>query len=262
MTEYLYHYTSLDTLQLILKSKKIRFNNLDNMDDANESITLDLKNLRKHVYTSSWTKESKESIPLWKFYSDDMKGVRIKLPENPFKIVHVKEEVEGLKIDDLVTPELLENIKKQLALYSPGHPVLMPITYTEDEDLLAQNVMNIDRQNDHIMIKYENIGRFKDKDWEFQREWRYKINSYPISHEKIGSAIRNSNIKIVDFILRSYEESQPLPFIDIEIDEEAFRLMEVTGGPKMNDAQKSILEKSIQQYNANMKFEYSKLNIR
>lgn len=33
---YLYHYTSLSTLALILKSKTIRFNSLINMDDAED----------------------------------------------------------------------------------------------------------------------------------------------------------------------------------------------------------------------------------
>ena len=33
MPEYLYHYTAVDTLELILKNKTIRFNPLTKMDD-------------------------------------------------------------------------------------------------------------------------------------------------------------------------------------------------------------------------------------
>ena len=33
MVEYLYHYTTVDTLELILKNKTIRFNPLTKMDD-------------------------------------------------------------------------------------------------------------------------------------------------------------------------------------------------------------------------------------
>ncbi|MBE6746525.1 MAG: hypothetical protein E7558_03645 [Ruminococcaceae bacterium] len=35
-TEYLYHYTSIETLALILKNRTIRFNSLDKMDDLQE----------------------------------------------------------------------------------------------------------------------------------------------------------------------------------------------------------------------------------
>lgn len=37
MNEYIYHYTSIETLALILQSKKIRFNSLKNVDDINET---------------------------------------------------------------------------------------------------------------------------------------------------------------------------------------------------------------------------------
>ena len=38
-TEYLYHYTSVDSLALILKNKTIRLNPLDKMDDLQEKKT-------------------------------------------------------------------------------------------------------------------------------------------------------------------------------------------------------------------------------
>ena len=42
--KYLYHYTSLETLALILKNKTICFNNLLNVDDLEEPSTQDMGN--------------------------------------------------------------------------------------------------------------------------------------------------------------------------------------------------------------------------
>lgn len=39
MNQYLYHYTSIETLALILKNRTIRFNNLQNVDDPEEAET-------------------------------------------------------------------------------------------------------------------------------------------------------------------------------------------------------------------------------
>ena len=62
--EYLYRYTSLESLALILKSRQIRLNPLDKMDDLQEQKTADVENLGKFVFISSWTEESDESIPM------------------------------------------------------------------------------------------------------------------------------------------------------------------------------------------------------
>lgn len=77
--EYLYRYTSLESLALILKSRQIRLNPLDKMDDLQEQKTADVENLGKFVFISSWTEESDESIPMWRMYTDPRAGVRIKM---------------------------------------------------------------------------------------------------------------------------------------------------------------------------------------
>ena len=43
--EYLYHYTNIETLALILRNQTIRFNSLDKMDDLQEQQTADIKNI-------------------------------------------------------------------------------------------------------------------------------------------------------------------------------------------------------------------------
>ncbi len=85
MNEYLYHYTSIETLALILKNRTIRFNNLLNVDDPEEAETKDLGLSGKHCLVSCWTKSSEDTLPMWNMYTPRMKGVRIKMKMNPFK---------------------------------------------------------------------------------------------------------------------------------------------------------------------------------
>ena len=44
-TDYLYHYTSLEKLALILKNRTIRLSPLDKMDDRQEQKTSDVENV-------------------------------------------------------------------------------------------------------------------------------------------------------------------------------------------------------------------------
>ena len=83
--DYLYHYTSIETLALILANHTFRLTSLDQMDDLQEKEAFDLKNAGQFCYISSWTDDETENIPMWKMYSSLSSGVRIKLKANPFK---------------------------------------------------------------------------------------------------------------------------------------------------------------------------------
>lgn len=85
MNEYLYHYTSIETLALILKNRTIKFNNLMNVDDPEEAETKDLGLFGRHCLVSCWTRSSEDILPMWNMYTPEMKGVRIKMRMNPFK---------------------------------------------------------------------------------------------------------------------------------------------------------------------------------
>ena len=83
--DLLYHYTSFETLALILTNRTICFNSLQYVDDIEEAETEDMSNFGKYVYVSCWTDDSEESIALWNLYTPKMHGVRIGLPRFPFK---------------------------------------------------------------------------------------------------------------------------------------------------------------------------------
>lgn len=109
MDKILYKYTTLESLALILRSKKIRLNPLTMMDDLQEAQSSDEIEYGKYVFISSWMDQPLESIAMWKLYSNMYSGVRIGLKENPFvKYTVNKQDVErvypsaSLKGDSMV----------------------------------------------------------------------------------------------------------------------------------------------------------------
>lgn len=83
MLNRIYHYTSVDTLEKILRNQTIRFNRLDCVDDVQEC---SVSSYAKYVFISCWTESEEENIPLWKMYTNDVtQGVRISLPRDMFK---------------------------------------------------------------------------------------------------------------------------------------------------------------------------------
>lgn len=84
--EFLYHYTTIETLAYILSTKKIRFNALTHVDDMMEGKSKDFEHIGQYFLVSCWTNLEEENIPFWNMYSKDMKGVRIKLPSSLFLI--------------------------------------------------------------------------------------------------------------------------------------------------------------------------------
>ena len=110
--KYLYHYTSLETLALILRNKTICFNNLLYVDDLDEAETEDMGKFGKFVYVSCWTEDSEESIPLWNLYTPNMHGVRIRMPEFPFKKYRFKKGEYFLSEEESKTITMKEKQKE------------------------------------------------------------------------------------------------------------------------------------------------------
>ena len=163
--EYLYHYTSIDILALILQNHTIRLNPLNKMDDLQEQKTADVENLGKFVFVSSWTSDDAESIPMWKMYTNPLSGVRIKLHKNPFvrnntfmKDIIAKtrfqasdESDQSEKADTFL--DLSELMSK--GYFSPqawGGEILKEIQYTDDQSLLEPKVSEITDTNITINI--------------------------------------------------------------------------------------------------------------
>lgn len=158
MKQSFYHYTSIDTLEKIFSSRSLCFTNLDLVDDLDEVETADLKKFGRFCYVSCWTKEEKESIPMWKMYTPDMQGVRIKMNESPFKkyIIFPGQFANTEQIETYIN--VAERDEKELPYILSTYPQMIEVDYTEREELLYPKIKT-ENSNYKKEIVFENGKR-------------------------------------------------------------------------------------------------------
>ncbi len=257
--DFLYHYTSIDNLALILKNRTIRLNPLDKMDDLQEQKTADVENLGKFVFVSSWTEEAKESIPMWKMYTNPTAGVRIKLRRNPFvwKETDVRDIVaktgmtltqdsiqEGKLHTFLDYAELME--KGYISVQAFNGDILKQVEYTDEIEKLEPQVSHI--QDGKVKLSIGDLGRYKNTHWEFQKEWRY-IMTFISMNFKVG--IEAMQMLFSMTVTKMVQGKEPPPFrhYDLEIAPECFEEMEIVCSPQMSRGNRIILEVLRDKYN-------------
>lgn len=245
--EYLYHYTSVDSLKSILSNKTIRLHPLTEMDDLQEAQSKDSAGFAKYVFCSSWSEKEQEDIPMWIKYGDNYCGVRIALPPLPFKrYYYTAEEVSGyLSNPDnttMLTNIPLEDVVKKAYTVTPYSKdlLLKKITYTDDQSRLVPSLWsNIDG---NIHLKYGEFGRYKNTHWEFQDEYRYILYVIPVPISLITSTIESTNL-LLPILERMRDGEYELPFdhYDLHISDEALQKMQIILGPKMCTYEKTEL---------------------
>ena len=269
MEEHIFHYTSIENLLLILKTKSICFSSLENVDDMEEKETGDLKNFGRFYYVSCWNKSRKESIPLWTMYSQDMQGVRIELPKFPFKRYSYKGGEYYFKDDTIeyIDMEKMYNDTKMVML-DEGIK-LFDIEYTDNEKLLYPTIKNIQSKN---LLKYDfsKLGKYKRSNWSFQEECRYGVLMVPwniqyLKKVKEINKLDDSEIKTIVSELISLLENPntitPCKRFYLEIDEKILKKMRILLGPKVTAAQEEIVKLIVKEYCPDIKVSRSKLKI-
>ncbi|MGL5152123.1 MAG: hypothetical protein ACRC7N_16330 [Clostridium sp.] len=228
---YLYHYTSIETLNLILKNKTIRFNSLLNVDDKEEKMTFDLGDFGKYIFVSCWTADRNENEDLWERYGFSGKGVRIKLHSYPFVKYH--RFGEGIKkpfysyIDDNWYKNGLIN------LYGIDNEFLVKVKYTDDINLVYPKIEYIINDKNKVYL-INKIGQYKSAStWKCQNEWRYRIHISPISKYM-------SDYLSYDEIQNAIFSGADLDFSDIflKINEKYLQHLEILMGPNTTDEDK------------------------
>lgn len=241
---HLYHYTNINTLALILKHKSLRLNCLLNVDDLLEGRSSDLGAIGRYVFVSSWTELQEESIPFWMMYTR-MKGIRIRMPANPFK----KHDLTKIKIPNV-------NIKLDYSIHRPeclfekdylpnvSNDILTKVEYTDDKNLLFPNVFERNVNNEYI-LHLGLLGKYKKMEWKFQSEWRYIVQIMPIRLYDLYSD------KIGQIMLDTIKKEKRLPISDyyVDLDEKIIEDMEIVLGPGTNEGDKIIVNSLVEQYN-------------
>lgn len=253
-SQYLYHYTSIETLELILKNKTIRFNSLDNVDDKEEKFTEDLSDFGKYIFVSCWSPDYEENEELWKLYGRNGEGVRIKMYKYPFKKYYISGENVRKPYWSYNDEVFKDNYSVLLfGCKDPTHSMLKEVKYTEDESLIFPKLTYANEDNINVMIN--KVGLYKRKQWSNQREWRYSFPILPISKEQLLFGDKEYLISII----RSRKEL-PIKYYDLCIDDISIKNIEILMGPNTSQLDYEKVINMGKKYNININLEKSCLN--
>ncbi len=252
----IYHYTSIDTLALILKNKTLRFNNAKFVNDPTEAMTEDFGSMQDYVFISCWSSEEKESIPLWKIYGADGHGVRL---ESDTKYIHF--EGEETPLNGIY--KVIENVKKEV-----------------DSDYFI-NVWQLDKptMNHYFETNYSNEKKVFKKDistettkmWEYQIDNAFNIKPTCWSFEKeirfimLGCSLEDgqdqNNWQVV-FNQITRKGSIKSKFVDLILKDDFFDNLKIILGPSISDAEKNMVQSLINAINKKIEISESKIQIR
>lgn len=236
---HLYHYTSVETLLLILSNRTIRFTALKNMNDPIEGYTTEYSEARSYVFASCWTAEAREELPMWKMYTD-LQGVRFKMPIDLFNTTKSLSVTKCSKSGNyLIASELdkpyginQENMDTTdiNKAFGPTH-----IEYYESKDALAKDIITRNEKSDFEMpeINLNLLGQRKLDYWRFEKEYRFRL-FYADAIMLAGS---------VDVLDKGFKNNAiTTPHVDVNFNSECLEGIEIILGPMTNKAKKELIE--------------------
>ena len=256
---YLYHYTSVDTLLKVLTTTSIRFKRLDLMNDPLEGLLEKFQNTRKFVFSSSWSAQSMDEIPMWKMYNNH-KGIRLKMPIDLFdheknmvvsKIGRSNNYLINTKLDRIYSAYKSGFVFKEgqdkrafefSKVYGPTK-----IEYTSNQDQIYKDIVRKDFKIvdfDFYEIDLNLIGQKKIDYWSFEKEYRFRLF--------LGDAIM---IAGSENVLTNIHKEYPIAFeyVDVSFRKQALEDIEIILGPLTTDEDKiqielKLIELEIKQY--------------
>lgn len=250
----IYHYTSIETLALILSSRRIRFNRLDLVDDLSEARVGDLEQYR-YLFVSCWTRSEEESLPLWHMYTDQMCGVRLELAENPFRMFEAEGVLGGLSLPrgHYTTPIDPDTMFGDGFWIFPVVPSEFPkdVQYRDDENLLFPQA-TIDEPGQFTLNQHL-VGEYKRTAWSFQDETRFRLQVYPTIGNICDLVLqggRGSAEEITRRFTNPIRENVPpsIDHVDLEISEQSFVGVKILIGPRCSTAQHLIVESIVNRH--------------
>jgi hypothetical protein len=253
---FLYHYTNLTSLASILQNQTIQFSSLATLNDLTEMETADYGEFGNYTFVSCWTYQHDEQIPLWNMYAQNMTGVRIGLPADPFTRYTVKPNPnQGIgTLENCIVP--YEELLGKNYTVNPFSYSLFKVTYTDNKLILKPKIYEV--ENGQRKINFDLIGRNKSMRWQFENECRYIlviIPSVPYDPKDKKSLGQMTNAWLGVF------KKQVLPFKKyfLNIRPDAFEKMEILLGPKHTDGDIAIAKALINTYNPKAQFKISEL---
>ncbi len=217
----LYHYTNVDSLLKIFSTGTLKFSRIDKVNDPYEKIPLQYDDLHKSVYISCFSNYIKESIPLWKIYTQRGLGVRVDLF---FKENNIQNNImdKNRTIVDFANKELEGICLEKGQVESGTYMMIKDLIYT-DKSYQYECVFV---EEDGITINLDDMGAYKSTIWEYEHETRLMLYLYDDKRQKDI----DSSYLLVPI---NFEE---LDHIDIRFD------------PWMSDEMKHCIELGLKEY--------------
>lgn len=272
----IYHYTNINSLALILESRKIRFTRLDRVDDLRESQTVSKIEFGKYFFVSCWTRSTQEHIPLWNMYTRDMKGVRIGFPDMPFKMTPLKAPSSWNMVQngEIFSPisfdEMFCDTYCILPVFLTPEMFAGPVSYVPDMSIVYKNNVKLSVTpgctQAHLEIgNMASLPRTKDDDWAFQKEFRFVLlitPSIPVPPDGIGNP--DFAKAFPSHVLSSFIEGLDpgIEYYDLELDETILNSIDVTIGPRAEYSDRLLVESLLSKYTKITKVNSSTLSIR
>lgn len=268
--KHIYHYTTIDTLALILRNHTIRFSRLDKVDDIEESeFSSGPTNVRlgNYVFASCWTRCEEESIAQWKIYAG-YDGVRIAMAEDDiFQTYDITPEFPN-SMQSYFKPPFSPVGKDAICCPRINPVVCEDVVYTDDPTLLAKDAI-IDTGT-HTVLSTTSAGKYKRKIWEFQKKCRFKFLVYPMQESIVEYLAKTeidinlifpiSNQGIMNIIQKKMPISQE--YYDASMSATALDHLQVILGPRTSVAQETIVEALLNQYAPKAVLRQSELKLR
>lgn len=251
-----YHYTSIETLALILQNKTLRFNNAKFVDDPTEAITKDYGSMQDYVFISCWSNEAIESIPLWKIYGNNCHGVRL---ESDTKYIHFEGEetsVNGIN-------KVVENLKKEVEydyfinvwqLDKPSFNHYFETNYSDKERIFKKDTSTPTQKSWEYQVNA--VFNTKATCWAFEKEIRFILLGCSLEPSK---AKNNWQLVFNNITEKKHIDSS---FVDLLLFDDFFNNLTITTGPLQSEAEKIIVQSLVQKYNSNIKVLESNLQLR
>ena len=251
----LYQYTSVQSLERIVATRKLRFSRLDTVNDPEEATASDLPLASTSVFVSCWSAKPAEQIPMWAMYGQNFGGVRIRLPANMFTGRNNPSIFE--KGGALIRFDGSYSIDRKFpAMTTVGRAIIGPNKVYYSDDPTFRNRSLIYRHAGTASFYPYDLGMVKGTSWSHEEEWRFKIGALDFEAQFPDDAYFNQ----VTLDLAAFPVEPTALFIPLDpavLDE-----LEVTLGWKADDAAVREVEQILAEHAPKATLKRSQVRIR
>lgn len=248
----LFHYTSRETFQKIVRTQTIRFTRLDQVNDADDGVAKDLPNAATALFVSCWTSQVSESLPMWSLYSGRMDGVRLAFSPDWLSGKYQRTPYSWTRVDKILHVNRRGGFDMgTVEVWGPEQ-----MSYTDHPSRVPPAVTR--RTTQRLAYNIRHLGLIKRKHWSFEREWRYRLSTIPVALSSTSEVNRIWLTEVIDFVQYPVEET----YIDVPIAPNTWNRAHILLGPKVSEGAAGEVESILHKHSIDVKVARSSIKIR